>query len=216
MSAGSLLAFCVLALNLLQGYGCSGANGGKQEWQTPPRAEEHKATPKGDQKKMDDLVQRILKKDPTATLLAKQIGPDAASAVRHLVTHEDPVVRELALRCLEQSGGDGISSLFGAALLDESPTVRAAGLSGLNKFLNPSDQKALLVAFDRWAEAAEMQEQVALLFGRIKGASPDELRSRLTSELAPLARQGVIAAPLHRHSLARFLRYPDRLEDRFH
>jgi len=64
---------------------------------------------KGDQGKMDLLTEKVLAKDPTATLLAKQIGPSAAASLKPLAKNEDPVVREIALRSMEQSGGEGIA-----------------------------------------------------------------------------------------------------------
>src|SRR5690349_78012 len=63
---------------------------------------------KGD-RAMNEIIQKILAKDPTATLDAKRVGRSDSEPVARLTNNEDPVVRELALRCLIESGGDGLS-----------------------------------------------------------------------------------------------------------
>jgi len=104
---------------------------------------------KGEREKMDVLTQKVIAKDPSAILLAKQIGSSAATSLKPLAKNEDPIVREIALRCLEQSGGEDVAQVFAEALLDESSSVKIAALAGLNTHLTPSVYNQLLQAFDQ-------------------------------------------------------------------
>ena len=149
---------------------------------------------KGDQGKMDLLTEKVLAKDPTATLLAKQIGPSAAASLKPLAKNEDPVVREIALRSMEQSGGEGIAEVFAEALVDESPSVKSAALSGLEAHLSPSVYGQLLNAFDQLGDSPEVQRYVALLLGRVETANPKDLQQRYRQENNPIVNEGLVAA----------------------
>jgi hypothetical protein len=160
---------------------------------TPPKNSDVVGA-KGDRRNMDLLTEKVLAKDPTATLLAKQIGSSAAPSLKPLAKHEDPVVREIALRSLEQSGGEDIAEVFAEAVVDESPSVKSAALSGLNVYLKPSVYNQLLHAFDQLGDSPEVQQHVALLLGRIEGANQQDLRERYRQENNPLANEGLVAA----------------------
>ena len=143
---------------------------------------------------MSDLIQKVLAKDPTATLDARQAGPSAAESLMNLTANEDEVVRELALRCLFETGRQGLAPTFARFLTDESGSVRGAALAGVSKYLDPSVSQQLFIAFDKSGELPEMREQIALLIGRIEAADANELRARLKGESDQLVRDGLIAA----------------------
>ena len=143
---------------------------------------------------MQELIQKVLAKDPTATLLARKLGSSAAESLKPLAKDEDPVVREIALRSLIESGGDGLASVFANALLDESGSVRGAALAGLARYPDPSVYPALLNAFDNSSDLPEMREQIALIMGRSDSADTRELNARLENEKDQLARDGLVAA----------------------
>jgi HEAT repeat protein len=143
---------------------------------------------------MNELIQKVISKDPTATLDAKRIGRSAAEPLVRLTANEDPVVRELALRCLIESGGDGLSRIFAKFLTDESGSVRGAALAGVNKYIDPSVLSQLMSAFDNSEDLPEMREQIALLIGRTESADTRELLKRLENEKDQLARDGIVAA----------------------
>jgi HEAT repeat protein len=142
---------------------------------------------------MDILVQRVLTKDPSATLLAKQLGKSATPSLIPLATNVDPVVREIALRCLDQSGGPGIAEVFVHALLDDSGSVRAAALTGLQSNLDGSIYGPLLSAFDKSMDAITRQ-QIALLIGRLHGARLRDLQQRCSAEKEAEAQEGCVTA----------------------
>jgi hypothetical protein len=160
---------------------------------TPPTSPDT-GEAKGEREKMDVLTQKIIAKDPSAILLAKQIGSSAATSLKPLAKHEDPVVREIALRCLEQSGGENVAEVFADALTDESSSVKIAALAGLNTHLTPSVYNQLLQAFDQLDTFPEGQQQIALLLGRMESANQDDLRQRYSRERDPVVNEGLVAA----------------------
>jgi len=202
MLFNTFFGIACFSLALLQSAACNPAATGQNDAivsktvvtsPTPPK-NSGVAGAKGDQGKMDLLTEKVLAKDPTATLLAKQIGPSAASSLKPLAKNEDPVVREIALRSMEQSGGEEIAEVFAEALVDESPSVKSAALSGLDAHLSPSVYGKLLNAFDRLGDSPEVQRYVALLIGRIETANSKELQQRYRQENNPLVNEGLVAA----------------------
>jgi hypothetical protein len=191
MVLGSSLRFASLTLILAVGSACQ--NAALNSVATAPTPPEKADNSKG-VNAMSDLIQKVLAKDPTATLDARQAGPSAAEALINLTSNEDEVVRELALRCLFETGRQGLAPVFVKFLNDESGSVRGAALAGVSKYLDPSVSDELFRAFDKSGERPEMREQIALLIGRIESADMNELRARLKAESDPLARDGVIAA----------------------
>jgi HEAT repeat protein len=151
------------------------------------------ANSRGD-RPMNELIQKVIAKDPTATLDARRIGSSAAEPLSRLTTNEDPLVRELALRCLIESGGDGLSRIFAKFLTDEYGSVRGAALAGTSKYIDPSVLPQLINALDSSGDLPEMREQIALLIGRIDSADTRELLARLENENDQLARDGIVAA----------------------
>jgi hypothetical protein len=143
---------------------------------------------------MNELIQKVIAKDPTATLDARRIGRAAAEPLVRLTTNEDPVVRELALRCLIESGGDNLAPVFSKFLIDEYGSVRGAALAGLNKYIDPRVSPQLIDAFNKSGDLPEMREQIALLMGRIDSTDVSVLRQLLDSEHDQLAKDGLIAA----------------------
>ena len=191
MLFSSLLRFGTLSAALVLGNACrnESVNAIVVSPTPPGQASNNKGT-----KSMSDLIQKVMAKDPTATLEARQIGPPAAETLVGLTGNEDDVVRELALRCLIESGGNGLARVFAKFLTDESGSVRGAALAGVNKYIDPSVSPQLFSAYDNSADLPEMREQIALLIGRIDSADQNELRARFKSENDQLARDGVMAA----------------------
>ena len=142
---------------------------------------------------MDLLIKNILDKQPGATRMAKELGSFVSPRIKHLATNEDAVVREIAIRCLTQSGGDGVTDVLVNALLDESPSVRAAALGGLRHRLDAKTYPQLLQAYERVLDPQHRQE-IALLIGRIDGAKVNDLRRICDKEQVPEAREGCVAA----------------------
>ena len=87
----------------------------------------------GDRDHMQALVQSILDKDPRATLLVKKVGSAANSELQKLAQHKDQEVREIALLCLNETGGPDAAMTFVRSLRDEDSQVRAVALRGLQR-----------------------------------------------------------------------------------
>ena len=191
MDVRSALSFGALTLFLAVSSACQKAPlNSVSTAPTPPV----QASNKKGANSMSDLIQKVLAKDPTATLDARQAGPAAAESMINLTTNEDDVVRELALRCLFETGGQGLAPVFVKFLNDESGSVRGAALAGVNKYLDPSISQQLFSSYDKSGELPEMREQIALLIGRIDSANRDDLGNRLKGENDQLARDGIVAA----------------------
>jgi len=187
----NLLKFGSLTLAIVLSNGCSHASVNAIVELSPTPTPVSAVNSRGD---MNELIQKVIGKDPTATLDARRIGSSAAEPLVRLTTNEDSVVRELALRCLIESGGDGLSRVFAGFLTDEYGSVRGAALAGINKYVDPSVLPQLVEAFDKSEDLPEMREQIALVMGRIDSTDVSILKHRYENEKDQLAKDGIIAA----------------------
>jgi HEAT repeat protein len=191
MSFQQVVFVSYLSFVLLQGGTCSSGTANKKANKQSTTNSASVEQKKGDE--MDLLIQRVLSKDPSTTLLAKRIGPSATPSLKPLATHADPVVREIALRCIDQSGGADVAGIFVAALDDKSASVRTAALTGLQNHLEESVYPQLLQAYDK-SEDGITRQQIALLIGRLKSAQVSDLQPKYTAEKDKQAQEGCIAA----------------------
>lgn len=142
---------------------------------------------------MDALIEKISKKDSTAVVLAKQLGASANAAIKPLAKNADPVVREIALECLDQAGGPGVAEAFAEALLDDSPTVRRAALTGLNNHGAASVYPRLLQTYPKVQDPLARQ-QIALVIGKSAGVQLADLQVLFRGEKSEQAAQGLAVA----------------------
>lgn len=193
MCIKQILLASVISLIFLQSVRCQTEkpNQNTPTQKSPPTAE--KKPGEEQKKKMDLLIKKILEKDPTAMLLAKQLGSFANPILKPLVSNEDDVVRELAIRALNESGGSGLDDVFVQALSDEMPTVRAAALNGLKNNLSEESYAKLMQAYSQVSDPQHRKE-IALLIGRLRNANVDELKRICRDELESEAREGCRAA----------------------
>src|SRR5689334_24731386 len=105
---------------------------------------------------MDFLVRQILEKDPGAIRTAKELGSLAGEFIKPLTASEDEGVRQIALRALNQSGGS--AEIFTNALLDKSPSVRAAALNGLQRHSDSETYSRLLRIYENVSDPQHRQE----------------------------------------------------------
>ncbi|MCY7374755.1 MAG: HEAT repeat domain-containing protein [Pyrinomonadaceae bacterium] len=188
-----MLFVSLVGLFFLQNGSCQTKDAG----QIPPAKTSPTPTVNGqkqseEQKKMDFLIKKILAKDPTAILMAKQLGSFASPGIKPLTTNEDDIVREIAIRSLNESGG-GVTDVFVNALSDEMPTVRAAALNGLNNHLSEVSYPKLLQTYQEVSDPQHRKE-IARLLGRIGGADVNDLRRICRDEQNLEALEGCRAA----------------------
>lgn len=124
---------------------------------------------------MDYLVKQILDKDPGAILTAQELGRLAGERIKPLTANEDEGVRQIALRCLNRSGGDGLAEVFASALSDESPSVRAAALNGLQNHSDAQTYARLLRVYETVSDSQHRKE-IALLLADGEAANSNDLR----------------------------------------
>ncbi|MGE5090891.1 MAG: HEAT repeat domain-containing protein [Bacillota bacterium] len=180
--------------------------------------------------RMSDLVQQVRAKDPSATLLAAELGPAAAPTLVPLTRDADEEVREIALLCLAETGGAGAVRAMLARLNDSAPMVRSAALKGLEQQAGSGDVPALLHGVEATDDAGA-RRYLALITGRLGSASDlptlQRVCSRFTDDesaegcLTALAQLGDPAAraefarrltAARDRELARFLEYAERIK----
>ena len=180
--------------------------------------------------RMSDLVQQVRAKDPSATLLAAELGPAAAPTLVPLSRDPDDEVREIALLCLGETGGAGAVRAMLARLNDSAPMVRSAALKGLEHQARSGDVPALLHGVEATDDAGA-RRYLALIVGRLGSASDVPTLQRVcgrftdaesaegcVTALAQLGDPSARAEFARRLStagdreLARFLEYAERIK----
>ena len=144
-------------------------------------------------KKMPDLVQQVLEKEPAATLTAKQIGPSANIELIKLTRNDDPKVRRIAVYCLEETGGADAAVAFARLTLDDDSQVRAAALHGLIRHQADAVPFTLLNAFDQTPHPY-VRQQLMLIAGKVPGVATAEIEKRYEAEKDPQAKEGLVVA----------------------
>ena len=143
---------------------------------------------------METLKHQILDHEPSATLRAKQLGRAANPTLLELMKNPDPLVRQIALSCLKETGGPEPAKAFLAALGDEDVQVAGVGVDGLGRIFDPALVPQILQAYDKAYEGL-VREGIALLAGRgDKATDPKELQKRQATEQDPQAREGLLVA----------------------
>lgn len=148
----------------------------------------------GDNNKMQLLIQKVLNKDPKATLIAKMTGSLANPDLQKLAKHDDEEVREIALLCLNETGGSEASIAFVDALLDEDPQVRAIALRGLHHNPDETVYQLLFQAYDK-SKDPYVQQQILLIVGRMGShVNLVDLKKRCQLEKSLEVNEGCIVA----------------------
>lgn len=143
---------------------------------------------------MNNVIQRVLNKDPAAALDAKQAGPGINPDLLPLVHHSDAKVRRIALYCLDETGGPVATKAFLEAVLDEDSQVRSAALKGLHDHPPAGSRMELLRAYDRSPDGY-VRQQLMLVAARASGGMDvNEIKTRYTHETDPQAREGALVA----------------------
>lgn len=177
-----IIAFFSAAL--LQMNGCPSkkpvqANQNIQPEPTPTKKDAKES--KGDSKKMDLLIQKILNKEPSAVNLAKEVGSSAFSRIEPLTANEDDEVRMIAFSCLGYIGGENAAEVLINGLTDESPSVSVEASRGLKNYLSPAIYPKLLEVWDKVEDPARRSE-IALMLGKIEGAKVSDLKQKFEKE----------------------------------
>ena len=203
-----------------------GGPGAACQTRTSPPGAAHQPPAGG---RMSDLAQQVRAKDPSATLLAADLGPAAATTLVPLTKDGDEEVREIALLCLAETGGAGAVRAMLARLNDSAPMVRSAALKGLEHQAKAADVPAMLHGVEATDDAGS-RRYLALVIGRLGSAADLPTLQRVCSRftdaetgegcLTALAQLGDPAsrtefarrlAAARDRELARFLEYAERI-----
>ena len=117
-----------------------------------------------------EVVAHVKRKDWKVIDIPGQVGPDAGAALLPLLDDPDLKVRELAVYCLDQSGGKAAGQGLLKALRDPSETVRDAALRFLERHVTLEDVPALEAEVQKNPDAY-VREKVGLLLGKSRQAS---------------------------------------------
>jgi hypothetical protein len=139
------------------------------------------------------LVNRILDQDPSSILLARQVGSLAGESVKPLITHNDSVVRQIAIYSAYEAGVTDLSVILVHSLTDDAPSVRSAALVVLKKRPDGNIYQDLLQVYPDVRDQDDRQ-QIALLIGETPGAQIGDLIKLRDTEADPTARKGLVVA----------------------
>jgi hypothetical protein len=149
------------------------------------------------QKKMQNLKQQVLDKEPAAALTARQIGPSANLELIKLTRNDDAKVRRIAIYCLNETGGADAAVAFARLTLDQDSQVRAAALEGLANHPADAVPQTLLEAFDQSPDPY-VRQQLMMIAARVPGVSTAEMQKRYEPEKDPEAKEGLVVGLAHR------------------
>jgi len=144
-------------------------------------------------KKMQDLIQQVVDKQPAAALIARQIGPSANTELIKLTRHDDAEVRLVAAYCLDETGGVDAAVAFARLALDGDGQVRAAALQGLIHHRADVQPQNLLDAFDQ-SRVPYVRQQLMLIAAKVPGVGTPEIQKRNDAEKDAQAREGLLVA----------------------
>jgi len=142
---------------------------------------------------MTDLVAQVRQKDPAATATAQALGPSAAATLIPLTRDPDSEVREIALLCLAETGGNGAVAAMMGALNDSAPMTRSAALKGLQRQGKAQDVPALIAAMPT-TENADFRGFIALLVGQLGSKSDIPALQHACIARAESAEEGCVTA----------------------
>jgi len=117
-----------------------------------------------------EVVAHVKQKDWKVIDIPGQVGPDAGDALLPLLNDPDLKVRELAVYCLDASGGKAAGQGMLKALRDPSEPVRDAAVRFLERHVTLDDVPALETEVQKNPDAY-VREKVALLLGKSQQAS---------------------------------------------
>ena len=142
-----------------------------------------------------ELTELIAKKDWRAVELARQSGARVVPEIEPFLKNADPVVRVLAVDCLNAAGGPQVADLFIRMLGDGNEQVRINAVNALHVHLPTGREAALLAALDAdRTRDGYVRQQIPMVLGRMSAKSAiGELRRRKESERLPDAKDGFVA-----------------------
>jgi hypothetical protein len=114
---------------------------------------------------VSNLAQRVLQQDYTVQRDAKAMGDAALVELEPLLQHAEPDVRELAVLCVGESGGERAVELLLPRLRDDDPQVAMAALQGISLHLREAHVLELLQAHDAGVDP-EVDPELVMLLGR--------------------------------------------------
>jgi HEAT repeat protein len=170
----------ILVLTLLCGF-----HGAQTDSQNPADRE--------GKAKVEELIRLVLEKNPAASLNARKIGPGANGELAKLAENPDPKVRQIALYCLDETGGAEATRVFIRLLLDSDSQVRGAALSGLTHHADPAAIPQMFQTYDT-SRDPYVHQQLFLILAKIPGVSLRDVRIRFLNEHDLQAREGGVVA----------------------
>ncbi|MBL7977073.1 MAG: hypothetical protein JNN12_01945 [Bacteroidetes Order II. Incertae sedis bacterium] len=141
-----------------------------------------------------DFIAAVLEKDFSVQLYLPQANrEELIPELVELTKHVEVSVRELALVCLDELGGNENLKAQFTALYDAKEQIRNLGMGHLSKMPMPSLVPFLWKVLDTNSHEY-IRQQTALLLGRLPNTDPNELRNRSYKETLPLVKEAFVIA----------------------
>ncbi|HCR48889.1 MAG TPA: hypothetical protein PLL64_03505 [Rhodothermales bacterium] len=140
------------------------------------------------------FIAAVLEKDFSVQLYLPQINrEEVIPELMKLTKHGEVSVRELALVCLDELGGNESLKAQFTALYDAKEQVRNLGMDHLSKVPMPSLLPFLWKVLDTNPHEY-IRQQTVFLLGKLPTTDPNELRNRSYKETFPLVREAFVIA----------------------
>lgn len=167
---------------------------GNNRTETNDKNKDIQSLSQGGEKNLQNLIQRVLNKDPSAAILAQEIGSKANPELIKLAQNNDPEVRFIALGCLDETGGEGVAQTFAKALLDIDGSVRNAAIQGLMNHPNPEVYKDLLNAYDK-SDDETVRKMIPMVAANLDEIiNMEDFKLRYQKEKDPIVMEGLLVA----------------------
>jgi hypothetical protein len=165
----------------------------------------------GGERNLQNLIQSVLNKDPSAAILAQEIGPRANPELIKLAQNNDPEVRFIALGCLDETGGEGAAQTFAKALLDIDGSVRNAAIQGLMNHPDADIYNDLLNAYDK-SDDETVRKMIPMIAANLDEAiNIEDLILRYQKENNPVVKEGLLVALAKQGDVAAQKEFSERL-----
>jgi hypothetical protein len=193
MRAAYSFVSIIILIGLIAITGCGNCRGNGRNGKSDNKSDVQNLS-QGGENNLQNLIQSVLNKDPSAAVLAQQIGSKANPELIKLAQHGDPDVRFIALGCLNETGGEGASQAFARALLDIDASVRNAGLQGLMNHPDPAVYNNLLNAYDK-SDDENVKKMIPMVAANLgETVKIEDIKNRCRNEKDPEVIEGCLVA----------------------
>lgn len=141
------------------------------------------------------LRETVLERNYGAPAMASGKGDAGITSILDLVTHEDRIVRLIAVSCLDEAGGPAASKAMADALLDPDEQVRHLAATCLHGHPDAAMYPKLMQIYDE-SDDGYVRQQIPMIVARNdqRISDPKPLEDRWAAEQDEQAVEGLVVA----------------------